>query len=118
MSSPTGSMGLLGPAPISNEAASLQSDTGAAGQLMVDGKLTVHAAEAEDFDKANPVKDGAVNADEAAQEAREDAIVKEPLKQKKTVVLVLGGAHDLTDNIRRLTKDCGYTIITPKGFPE
>jgi hypothetical protein len=69
------------------------------------------------FRSANPTKDGNFEIDKRVQEDREDEIVKNLLKQKETVVLVLGGGHDLSDNIKRLTKDCGYTIVTPKGYP-
>ncbi|WP_254509066.1 hypothetical protein [Anatilimnocola floriformis] len=90
---------------------------GAAGQLLVEKKIKVRPAEADDFRKANPVKDGKVEIDEKLMEEREDAIVKNLLKKKGTVVLILGGGHDLSDNIRRLKVDCGYTTITPKDYP-
>ena len=90
---------------------------GAAGQLAVDGKIKVLPAEGEGFKKASPIKNGMLVIDDAAMEEREDAIVKELLKSKGKVILMLGGGHDLTDNIKRLSKDCGYTVFTPKGYP-
>jgi hypothetical protein len=45
----------------------------------------------------------------------EHAIVPVSLKHGGTCVLVLGGAHDLSDNIKRLSKACGYIVVTPKG---
>jgi hypothetical protein len=95
----------------------VQLKLGAAGQLMVEHKLRVFPAEADGFEKANPVRDGKVDIDTDVQEEREDAIVKNLLKRKGKVYLVLGGAHDLADNIRRLSKGCGYTVVTPKGYP-
>jgi hypothetical protein len=91
---------------------------GAAAQLMVEGTLKVLPAEADGFERANPVKDGRIGIDEKAQEAREDEIVRSLLKKKGTVYLMLGGAHDLSDNIERLSEDCGNVVVTPKGWPE
>lgn len=90
---------------------------GAAGQLMVAEMLEALPAEGDDFRKANPIQGGRFDLDKAANEAREDAIVKRLLTVEGTAVLVLGGAHDLADNVRRLSKDCGLTEITPKGYP-
>jgi hypothetical protein len=91
---------------------------GVVAQLLVEEKLKVLPTENEFFEKANPLKDGKVEIDEDEQERREDAIVRNLLKKKGTVYLVLGGAHDLTDNIKKLSNDCGYTVVTPKGYPE
>jgi len=44
--------------------------------------------------------------------------VRNLLKRGGTCVLVLGGADDLSDNIKRLSKDCGYVVVTPKRWPE
>jgi hypothetical protein len=91
---------------------------GVVAQLRMQDKLMVLPAENEFFEKANPLKDGKVEIDHEEQERREDAIVRNLLKQQGTVYLVLGGAHDLSDNIKRLSKDCGYFVVTPKGWPE
>lgn len=75
---------------------------GAAGRLYMLGKLkAVLPAESLDAHaQANPLANGAVQLDLAKQEAREHAIVQELGKASdKTVVLVLGGDHDLSDNI-------------------
>jgi len=90
---------------------------GAAGQLMLDEKLTVRPCEGKEYEN-RPIKDGKVVLDTKIIGAREDAIVRNLLKQQGTVYLVLGGAHDLSDNIKRLSKDCGYIVVTPKGYPE
>jgi len=35
-----------------------------------------------------------------------------------TCLLVLGDAKDPSDNIGRISKDCGYVVATPEGWPE
>ena len=90
---------------------------GAAGQLTLDNKLTVLPCEG-DVHENRPIKDGKLALDQKVIEAREDAIVWNLVKRGGTCVLVLGGAHDLTDNIKRLSEDCGYAVATPKGWPE
>ncbi len=70
----------------------------------VDG-LEVHGAEdAEALEAANPIRDGRVtDFDEAANQRREDAIVRNVLASKSPVaVLVMGGGHDLSDNVERI----------------
>jgi hypothetical protein len=90
---------------------------GAAGRLMLDEKLTVMPCEGKEYE-TRPIKHGKIVLDKKAIEAREDAIVRNLLKYEGTVYLVLGGAHDLSDNIKRLSKDCGYIVVTPKGYSE
>jgi hypothetical protein len=51
------------------------------------------------YEAANPAKDGKVVFDSTLNEAREDAIVRNMMKTAKTAILVLGGAHDLGDNV-------------------
>ncbi len=79
-------------------------EVGAGGRLMMAGELEVLPAEdAEAMKAANPVKDGKVQYDEAAIERREDAIVRNVLAAESSVaVLILGGGHDLSDNIERI----------------
>jgi hypothetical protein len=90
---------------------------GAAGQLMLDEKLTVRPCEGKEYEN-RPLEDGKLVLDRKVIEAREDAIVRNLLKEQGTLYLVLGGAHDLSDNIKRLSKTCGYIVVTPKGYPE
>jgi len=78
---------------------------GAAAQLMISNELNsmLPLENAEAFEKANPVgKDGKVRFDEAAEEKREDEMVKILLKGKGIKVIILGGGHDLTDNLKRM----------------
>jgi hypothetical protein len=49
-----------------------------------------------------------------ADEAREDAIVKRIMKASGTAVLVLGCAHDLSDNVPKKVK---LIVLTVKGYP-
>jgi hypothetical protein len=75
---------------------------GAPGQLLIDGHIAavIPAEDAEAYDAANPVKpDGLIVFDAKANEAREEAIVKNLMKASGTAVIVLGGAHDLSDNV-------------------
>jgi len=47
---------------------------------------------------------------------REDAIVRKLLAQPVSVI-ILGGGHDLAENVRRLSDgSCELIVITPKGF--
>ena len=90
---------------------------GAPGQLLIDGhiKAVVPAEDAKAYEAANPVQtDGRIVFDEMANEAREDAIVKRMMKASGTAVLVLGGAHDLSDNVPASVK---LIVLTVKGYP-
>ena len=53
--------------------------------------------------------------DEKANKAREDGIVRDMLeKTSGTAVLVLGGAHDLSDNVPKGVK---LIVLTVQGYP-
>lgn len=72
---------------------------GAAGQLLVAGELkrVLPADDAELLRLGFPLRDGFTDAD---LERREDEIVRRMVAAgKSSVVLVLGGSHDLSDNI-------------------
>ena len=62
------------------------------------------------YEAANPVVDGQVQWDDEANEGREDAIVRKLLERPVSVV-ILGGGHDLSDNIERLAPACGYVRV-------
>jgi hypothetical protein len=88
------------------------------GQLLIDGhiKAVVPAEDAKAYEAANPVQaDGRIVFDEKANEAREDAIVTRMTKTSETAVLVLGGAHDLSDYVPAGVK---LIVLTVKGYPE
>jgi hypothetical protein len=88
-------------------------EVGAAGQLMMAGELEVIPAEDTlALEAANPVKDGQVQWNEAANERREDAIVRNVLAEESAVaVLVLGGGHDFSDNVERTGGEVEYVRV-------
>lgn len=55
------------------------------------------------LEQANPITpDGKVKLDPARLLARQDAHVKAVLDKRAFGLVVLGGSHDLSDNVRRL----------------
>lgn len=86
---------------------------GAAGQLLADGVLTevLPADDADALEAADPVQDdGTVEIDQAAQERREAAIVRNLLTDgRRVAVVVLGADHDLSEH---LPADCEYIRVT------
>ena len=74
----------------------------------------IPADDAAAYKAANPVQDRRVVFDEKANEAREDSIVRSLLGASKTAVLVLGGAHDLSDNVQARIE---LIVLTVKGHP-
>lgn len=97
-------------------------EIGAAGQLYLQGKLgeVLPAEEAGVFEQANPVSDdGKVVFDEKRNVAREDAVVRTLLKAGPLSVIVMGGAHDLTDNAERLSHGtCEVIVVTMKAYQQ
>ena len=93
---------------------------GAAGRLLLSRELqaVLPAEDAESLAKANPVKpDGAIEFDAEADERREDAIVGSMLDGDRVAVIVLGGDHDLADNLRRAANEaCQYVRIETKEY--
>jgi hypothetical protein len=75
-----------------------RQDTLMAGELEV-----LPAEDLEAMEAANPVQGGQVQVDEAANERREDTIVRNVLASELAVaVLILGGDHNLADNLQRI----------------
>lgn len=93
---------------------------GAAGQLLLASELDelVSLENEEAFLEANPMgKDGTVTFDSEADERREDAQIKNLLAGDRLTVVMLGGSHDLSDNIARLADGkCRYVSVTTRGF--
>lgn len=91
---------------------------GAAGRLLLAGEVeTVMPLEdAALHEAANPVGDeSAVVIDAAAMEAREDAHVRSAIAAGPCAVIVLGAAHDLSDNVRRIALEtCEYVRVATK----
>lgn len=98
-------------------------ELGAAGRLVVSGELqTILPAEnSRAFEAANPLLvNGAIEFDKYADERREDEIVRNLMKSDGLAVIVLGGNHDLSDNLKRWRSHCRYkrVIAGPKRQPE
>jgi hypothetical protein len=53
-----------------------------------------------------------------ANDAREDAMVRNILSRGRFGFIILGAAHDLTESIKRLAPDCEYLRVMPKGTEE
>jgi hypothetical protein len=73
---------------------------GAPGAMLIAGEIDamLPADDADAHRAADPVKGEKLEFDEAANKAREDEIVKLLLAHKHAVI-VLGGEHDLADNL-------------------
>ena len=78
---------------------------GAGGRLLMDGRIReVRPLEdATAYEAADPVAtDGTVVLDEKRIEARQDAQAKRLLDGGRFALIILGGAHDLSDNLDRV----------------
>jgi len=94
---------------------------GPAAQLFATGRLgEIEPVESQTlFDAANPFDaDGEFRGlSTAAQEAREDYIVGRLLEGGPVTLVLLGGAHDLRDNIERLAGGtCEYVRVRSPGY--
>ena len=92
---------------------------GAAGRLLMDGKIeaALPLEEAKAYEAADPVaKDGTVVLDHDKIEARQDAQVRKLLKAGKFAFVILGGAHDLQDNITKQSDGCEYVTVTTRAY--
>ncbi|MEQ8852906.1 hypothetical protein [Gimesia sp.] len=91
---------------------------GAAPRLVMSGELKtiLPAEDSKAMEAANPVRpDGTVVYDLKVATEREDAIARNLLKAEGVAVIVLGGGHDLADNIKRVGGNCKYErAIVPK----
>ena len=89
---------------------------GAAGQIFLSGEITnIRPSESlETYEQADPLKDGTVVLDEKAIERRQDAIVR-VLTANNVSLVILGGAHDLADN---LPADVEYLRVTTAFYAE
>ena len=99
---------------------------GAVAQLMISNELksVLPLEKAEALEDANPIgNDGKIRFDEKAEEKREDEMLKILLKGQGISIILLGGSHDLTDNMKRMKMDSvryvrvssnRYKIVTVK----
>jgi hypothetical protein len=97
-------------------------ELGAAGRLLIAGAIdeVLPLDDAEALDRAKPITpDGTVQIDEARTKAREDAQVRTVLDNGPYALIVLGGAHDLSDSVQRLGGGhCEYVRVTTRRFRE
>lgn len=87
---------------------------GAPGKLLMAEEIdsVLPGDDAGAMKRAEPFLDGDVRQNKLRNQAREDATVRLLLKQKESV-LIMGGAHDLADN---LPKDVEYVRVTLKQY--
>ncbi len=73
---------------------------GSPGYLLMNGEIddVLPGDDADAMDRANPIKEGKIEFDQKLNEAREAATVQLLLKHDESV-LIMGGSHDLTDNL-------------------
>jgi hypothetical protein len=97
-------------------------EIGAAGRLLVSGELeeVLPLDDAKLLDAAGPVvASGKVTFDAAKVAARQDAMVQRALAKDHAAVIVLGGSHDLTDNVRGIVGEgCEYIRVTGHAVRE
>jgi len=95
-------------------------EMGAAGRLLVSGEIeeVLPVEDHELLDAANPItSDGQVRFDAEKVKARRDAIVKNVLKSGSFGLMILGGDHDLTENVMRVGEGkCEYLRVTLKRY--
>ena len=97
-------------------------EMGATGRLLVSGEIeeVLPMEDHELLDAANPItSDGQVQFDAEKVQARRDAIVKNVLKAGSFGLMILGGDHDLTDNVKRVGGGkCEYIRVTLKRYKQ
>jgi hypothetical protein len=97
-------------------------DLGVPGMLLIAGEIdeVLPLEDADLFVAANPVTpDGKVKIDLEKLKARRDAQVKAVLDKGGVGLIVLGGSHDLSENVRRLGQGrCEYIRVTTRRFKE
>lgn len=97
-------------------------EMGAAGRLLVSGEIeeVLPMEDHELLDSANPVtSDGQVRFDAEKVQARRDAIVQNMLKAGPFGLMILGGNHDLTENVKRVSEGkCEYIRVTLNRYKQ
>lgn len=105
----------FGPARIANYTRLFKTKYGASAALFVSGELA-DIKPVEDSraarDASIMMPDGRLYTSGDAMELREDAMVRNMLKGQMPALIILGAAHDLDNNIRRVSGDyCDYIRI-------
>lgn len=97
-------------------------EVGAAGRLLIANEIeeVLPLDDADSLDRAKPITtDGKVRIDPEQISARRNAQVKAIMDKGGFGLIVLGGAHDLSDSVRRLGQGrCEYIRFTTKRFRE
>ena len=95
-------------------------ELGAPGRLLIAGEIddVLPLDDADLLDRAKPVTpEGKIRLDKEKVKARKDAQVKAVMDKGGFGLIVLGGAHDLSDSVRRLGQGrCEYIRVTTKRF--
>lgn len=95
-------------------------ELGAPGRLLIAGEIddVLPLDDADLLDRAKPVTpEGKIRLDKEKVKARNDAQVKAVMDGGGFGLIVLGGAHDLSDSVRRLGQGrCEYVRVTTKQF--
>ena len=69
------------------------------------------------FDEADPLTEaGRVALKPEAIEARQDGQARTLLKAGTFAFAILGGAHDLQDNITKQSDGCEYVVVTTREY--
>jgi hypothetical protein len=97
-------------------------ELGAPGRLLISDEIedVLPLDDADLLDSAKPVTpEGKLRLDLEKLKARQDAQVKAVLEKGAFGLIVLGGAHDLSDAVRRLARgQCDYIRVTTRRFQE
>lgn len=96
-------------------------EVGAAGRFLISGELEdVLPLEGDGaMERAKPITpDGAVRIEEKKLEARHDAQLRELVVAGPVCVIVLGGAHDLSQSVRRAGNGWEYLRVTTAAYRE
>jgi len=95
---------------------------GAAGRLLIAGEIqeVLPLDDGDLLEKSKPITPGGkVRLDPEKLKARHDAQVKAVIDKGDFGLIVLGGAHDLSDSVRRLGQGrCEYIRVTTRRFKE
>lgn len=95
---------------------------GAAGRLLMAGDISEVTAldDGRLLDAAKPIMpDGRVRFDADKVREREDAQVRAALDDGPVSLIVLDGAQDLSDSVRRVAgRECDYVRVTLKTYKE
>lgn len=97
-------------------------ELGAPGRLLIAGEIeeVLPLDDAGLLESAKPVTpEGKIRLDPEKLKARRDAQVKGVLEKGAFGLIVLGGAHDLSENVQRLGQGrCEYIRVTTRRFKE